>query len=63
MTGRKTVKFQMIIDAELDDRIRAWRRQQPALPSRNEAIRALVERALPQASPSQPEEQPEKPEC
>ena len=44
--GRKTVRFQMIMNEELDTRLADWRRVQPDLPNRNEAIRRLIEQAL-----------------
>lgn len=40
------IKFQFAISKEMEDAINEWRRQQPDLPNRSEAIRRLVELAL-----------------
>lgn len=40
------IKFQFAISNEMDGKIAAWRRQQPDLPNRSEAIRRLVETGL-----------------
>lgn len=42
----KTSTFQMRVDAEWLRKIDDWRRQQPELPSRAEAIRRLVDLGL-----------------
>ena len=43
-----TERFQMRVPAEFLAKIDEWRRQQPDLPNRSEAIRRLVEQALKQ---------------
>lgn len=40
--GERSVRFDMSIPDDLDERILEWRRKQPDLPSRAEAIRRLV---------------------
>jgi len=40
------VKFQMAITEEMRSSLDDWRRQQPDLPSRLEAVRRLLEKAL-----------------
>ena len=40
------VKLALGITEDMEAAIDAWRRQQPDLPSRSEAIRRLVEKAL-----------------
>lgn len=40
------VRFTLVIPAALDAVLLEWRRRQPDLPDRNEAIRRLLERAL-----------------
>lgn len=42
----KTARFEMRIDPETIARIDDWRRQQPDLPARAEAIRRLVDLGL-----------------
>jgi metal-responsive CopG/Arc/MetJ family transcriptional regulator len=39
-------RLNLIVAADWVKRVDAWRRQQPSLPSRSEAIRQLVERGL-----------------
>jgi hypothetical protein len=46
MTERKSLRFQMVMEPSLRDRVDAWRKMQTDLPSRSEAIRRLVEIAL-----------------
>jgi hypothetical protein len=46
MAREKTLAFQMRVSPEWLATIDDWRRQQPDLPSRAEAIRRLVEKAL-----------------
>ena len=46
MADEKTRPYQMRVTEEWLATIDAWRRQQPDLPSRAEAIRRLVEKAL-----------------
>lgn len=41
-----TVRLQLVAPASWAARVDDWRRQQVAIPSRSEAIRALVEKAL-----------------
>lgn len=43
----KTERFEMRLDPEMIERIDRWRREQPDLPGRAEAIRRLVDKALP----------------
>lgn len=47
-SGKKTrvVKFEMTLPAELEHQVLEWRRRQPDLPSRNEALRRLVLKGL-----------------
>lgn len=47
-----TERFEMRLPPELIARIDDWRRLQPDLPSRAEAIRRLVERALAPETPT-----------
>lgn len=42
----KSERFEMLVDPTFLRRIDGWRRKQPDLPSRAEAIRRLVEEAL-----------------
>jgi hypothetical protein len=42
----KNERFEMRVDPQMWARIDEWRRRQPDLPSRAEAIRRLVEAAL-----------------
>jgi hypothetical protein len=42
----KSERFEMRLDPAAVERIDAWRREQPDLPSRTEAIRRLVELGL-----------------
>lgn len=42
----KTERFEMRLDEDAIKRIDDWRRSQPDLPSRAEAIRRLVDQAL-----------------
>jgi len=42
----KSERFEMLVDPAFLRRIDDWRRKQPDLPSRAEAIRRLVEQAL-----------------
>jgi uncharacterized protein len=42
----KSERFEMLVDPTFLRRIDDWRRKQPDLPSRAEAIRRLVEQAL-----------------
>jgi hypothetical protein len=44
--GRSGRPYQMRVTPEFDAMIDEWRRKQPELPSRAEAIRRLVEQAL-----------------
>lgn len=46
--GQKTERFGMVVEPEFLEKIDHWRRQQPDLPSRAEAIRRLVKQALEQ---------------
>jgi hypothetical protein len=46
MTREKDRAFQMRVSQDWLDRIDDWRRKQPDLPPRAEAIRRLVEQAL-----------------
>jgi hypothetical protein len=46
MVREKTHPFQMRVSPEWLETIDNWRRQQPDIPSRAEAIRRLVEKAL-----------------
>jgi hypothetical protein len=46
MTVRKTERFEMRATTELLARIDEWRRQQPDLPNRSEAIRRLIDAGL-----------------
>lgn len=46
MADEKTKPFQMRVSPEWLAMIDAWRREQPDLPSRAEAIRRLVEKGL-----------------
>lgn len=41
-----TERVQIVAPASWVDRVEAWRRKQPRIPSRSEAIRMLVDRAL-----------------
>lgn len=41
-----TVKFEMNLPQELDRQVQEWRRAQPDLPTRNEALRRLVRKGL-----------------
>jgi hypothetical protein len=38
----KVVRFEMTIPEELDQAVTEWRRSQPDLPNRNEALRRLI---------------------
>lgn len=38
----KAVKFEMTLPEELDQKVLEWRRNQPDLPTRNEALRRLI---------------------
>ena len=42
----KTERFEMRLDLEMIERIDRWRREQPDLPGRAEAMRRLVDKAL-----------------
>lgn len=42
----KMVKFEMTLTDELDRAVKEWRRAQPDLPTRNEALRRLVVKGL-----------------
>jgi uncharacterized protein len=42
----KSERFEMRLDPAAVERIDAWRREQPDLPSRTEAIRRLIELGL-----------------
>jgi hypothetical protein len=42
----QVVKFEMTLPEELERQILEWRRRQPDLPTRNEALRRLVIKAL-----------------
>ena len=46
----KTERFEMRLDPEMIERIDQWRREQSDLPGRAEAIRRLVDKALPALS-------------
>lgn len=46
MTDDQTERFQMRVSPDFLAKIDDWRRQQPDLPNRSEAIRRLVELAL-----------------
>jgi hypothetical protein len=46
MTEEQTERFQMRVSPSFLKMIDDWRRKQPDLPSRAEAIRRLVEQAL-----------------
>ncbi len=46
MTREKSQPFQMRVSPDWLSTIDEWRRQQPDLPSRAEAIRRLVDKAL-----------------
>lgn len=48
----KTERFEMRLDPEMIERIDQWRREQPDLPGRAEAIRRLVDAALPKLKPA-----------
>jgi hypothetical protein len=43
---KKVVKFEMTLPEALELRVLEWRRRQPDLPSRNEALRRLVLKGL-----------------
>lgn len=47
-SGRRTkvVKFEMTLPEELELKVLEWRRRQPDLPTRNEALRRLVIKGL-----------------
>lgn len=42
----KSVRHNMIVSERWLERIDEWRRKQPAIPNRSEAIRILVDQAL-----------------
>jgi hypothetical protein len=42
----KNLKFELTLPEELDQKVLEWRRAQPDLPTRNEAIRRLVLKGL-----------------
>lgn len=44
--GIETERIQIVAPKTWVDRIEEWRRQQPRIPSKSEAIRILVDRAL-----------------
>lgn len=44
--GRSGRPFQMRVTPEFDAAVDEWRRKQPDIPSRSEAIRRLVDQAL-----------------
>lgn len=44
--GAPTERVQIVAPQPWIDRVEEWRRKQPRIPSRSEAIRLLVERAL-----------------
>jgi len=46
MSKEKSGRFEMVTPPGWMDKIDAWRRQQPDLPPRAEAIRRLVEKGL-----------------
>lgn len=46
MTDLKTQRLQMVISPTQIEQIDAWRAKQAGVPSRSEAIRRLVEKAL-----------------
>ena len=46
MTEEQPVRIEGLIPAELDRELADWRRKQPDLPSRIEAIRRLLRKAL-----------------
>lgn len=46
MTATKLKRFEMLAPQHWYDSVDAWRAKQPGIPSRAEAIRQLVERAL-----------------
>lgn len=46
MSDLKTQRLQMVISPAQIEQIDAWRAKQPGVPSRSEAIRRLVEKAL-----------------
>ncbi|WP_164549749.1 hypothetical protein [Altericroceibacterium xinjiangense] len=46
MADQKSVAFQMRVSPEWLETIDDWRRKQPDIPSRAEAIRRLVEKGL-----------------
>ena len=51
----KTERFEMRLDPEMIERIDRWRREQPDLPGRAEAMRRLVDKAL-----AEPAKRPKK---
>lgn len=46
ISGMKSERLEMRVPADWLARIDAWRRLQPAIPSRSEAVRALVDIGL-----------------
>lgn len=50
----KSARLQMVISPEEIKRIDEWRRKQPELPSRSEAIRRLVKIGLLRSTPELP---------
>lgn len=44
--GEESERLQVVIPKSLSERLEDWRRKQPIIPTKSEAIRALVEKAL-----------------
>jgi len=43
MDGKPTHRFELRLSSELMDALDEWRRQQPDLPNRTEALRRIIE--------------------
>jgi phage terminase small subunit len=54
LTGRQTGAIRLKLEGAFFDRVEAWRRSHPKIPSRTDAIRQLVERGLTQDLGSNP---------
>lgn len=52
--GIETERIQIVAPKTWVDRIEEWRRQQPRIPSKSEAIRILVDQALAATEPDKP---------
>ncbi len=61
-SGDETERFQIMAPSSWGSRIDEWRRMQPKIPSRSEAIRFLVDRSLDADLAPRERQKPDKPE-